>query len=156
MNDVGEIYEAAIGAGAFSRSPGVGFAEACRLYLARREVPEHEIPQFYHRLTVALLHRGCREQAVECARIAFDLLPEGEEIANLCAWVFSNCGRHEEAASAYERLLEIRPQWAEGHRHASGSFAVAGRMDRAIFHARSASDLDPNSFEFASHAGCLL
>jgi capsular polysaccharide transport system permease protein len=156
VNDVGEICEAAIGVGPFSRSTGAGLAEACRLYLARREVPEHEIPQFYCRLTEALFHKGCREQAVECARIAFDLLPKREETANLCAWVFSNCGRHEEAASAYERLLEFRPQWAEGHRHASGSFAVVGRMDRAIFHGKSASEINPNSFEFAFHAACLL
>ena len=156
MSDVGEICEEAIGAAAFSRRAGVGFAEACRLYLAHHKIAEHELPLFYCRLSEALLRKGCREDAVECARLAFDLRPAGEDTANLCAWVFSNCGRHEEAAAAYERLLEINPQWAEGHRHASGSFAAAGHMDRAIFHGRSASDLDPNSFEFAFHAACLL
>jgi capsular polysaccharide transport system permease protein len=52
--------------------------------------------------------------------------------------------------------LEIRPQWAEGHRHASGSFAIAGDTERAIFHAIAASRLAPNSFEFALHAASLL
>ena len=156
MSDVGEIYEEAIGATAFTRGHGVGFAEACRLYLARHGIADHELPLFYCRLSEALLHRGCREDAVECARMAFDLRPAKEDTANLCAWVFSNCGRHDEAAAAYQRLLEFRPQWAEGHRHASGSFAAAGQIDRATFHGRSASDLDANSFEFAFHAACLL
>lgn len=102
------------------------------------------------------MHKGRPEDAAECARIAFNLQPETEAVANLCAWVFSNCGRHDEAAAAYERLLELRPGWAEGHRHASGSLAAAGQMNRAIFHGRAASDLDPHSFEFAFHAGCVL
>ena len=102
----------------------------------------------------ALLHNGRREEAVDCARIAFELRPQEEEVANICAWIFSNCGRWSEAATAYEQLLEIRPGWAEGHRHASGSFAAAGQLDRAIFHASRASDLAPNAVEFATHAAC--
>src|SRR5262249_34382827 len=74
---------------------------------------------------------------------------------NLCAWVFSNCGRHEDAAAAYQRLLQIRPRWAEGYRHISGSLAAAGQLDRAIFYAGRASELDPHSFEFAVHAASL-
>ncbi|HYZ42197.1 MAG TPA: tetratricopeptide repeat protein [Stellaceae bacterium] len=88
--------------------------------------------------------------------MAFQLRPQDEQIANICAWVFSNCRCHEDAAAAYEQLLEIHPRWADGHRHASGSFAAAGLFDRAIHHGRRASDLDPNSFEFAFHAACLL
>jgi tetratricopeptide (TPR) repeat protein len=156
VSNAGQIWEEAIGAAAFSSGSGVSFPEACRRYLAQREVPQHEFPTFYCRLGEALLHKGRREDAVECARSAFELRPEKEEIANFCAWVFSNCGRHEEAAAAYERLLGIQPDWAEGHRRASGSFAVAGRIDRAILHARAASDLERNSFEFALHAACLL
>ena len=131
------------------------FIEACRLYLAQRRFPDDEFSIFYSRLSEALLHRGWREHAAECARVAFEFRPVQEEIANLCAWVFSNSGRHEEAAAAYERLLEIRPRWAEGHRHASGSLAAAGLLDRAILHAGMASELDPDSFEFAVHAACL-
>jgi tetratricopeptide (TPR) repeat protein len=131
------------------------FIEACRVYLARRKVPEEEFSIFFGRLSEALLHRGWREHAAECAHIAFESRPTREEIANLCAWVFSNSGRHEDAAAAYERLLEIRPGWAEGHRHASGSLSAAGQLDRAILHAGRASELDPDSFEFAVHAACL-
>ena len=156
MSIVGEICEKAINAGSLSGTSGIPFVEACRLYLAHCDIPEHEQPSFYCRLSEALFHRGRHEDAVESARIAFDLQPRTEAVTSLCAWVFSNCGRHEEAAAAYERLLEIRSHWAEGHRHASGSFAVVGRVDRAIFHGGRASDLDPNSFEFAFHAACLL
>src|SRR5262249_22304901 len=106
----------------------------------------------YGRLGEALFHNGRREEAVDCARIAFELTPEDEAIADICAWIFSNCGRWDEAATAYEQLLEAHPGWAEGHRHASGSFAAAGQLDRAILHAITASDLDPNSIEFAVHA----
>jgi capsular polysaccharide transport system permease protein len=107
-------------------------------------------------LSEALYHKGCHDEAVECARNAFYLQPEEEEIAHLCAWVFSNCRQHENAAAAYERLLSNRPHWAAGHRHASGSFAAAGRFDLAISHGKTASDLYPQSFEFAFHAGCLF
>jgi len=102
------------------------------------------------------MHRGRSEDAVACARLAFASSPEKEEIANTCAWVFSNCGQHADAAATYESLLKIRPRWVEGHRHASGSFAAAGQIERAILHAKAASDGDPNSFEFTFHAGCLL
>jgi capsular polysaccharide transport system permease protein len=154
VTDFDEICEEAVG---IARPLGAAadFIEACRVYLARRRVPEDEFSIFFGRLGEALLHRGWREHAVECARIAFESRPAQEEIANLCAWVFSNSGCHEDAAAAYERLLEIRPRWAEGHRHASGSHAAAGQLDRAILHAGSASDLNPDSLEFAVHAACL-
>ena len=134
----------------------VGDLEACLVNLRRRDIPDQERAWIYCQLSEALYHKGSRDVAVECARSAFDLQPEKEEIANLCAWVFSNCGEYEEAAAAYEQLLAIRPHWAAGHRHASGSFAAAGRRDRAISHGRTASDLEPLSFEFACHVACLL
>ena len=150
MSDLGEIRQSVIGAAS------VGDLEACRVYLGRRDVPDHERASIYCQLSEVLYHKGNRDVAVECARSAFDLQPENAEIANLCAWVFSNCGKHEEPAAAYEQLLATRPYWAAGHRHASGSFAAAGQLDRAISHGRKASDLDPHSFEFAFHAACLL
>jgi ABC-type polysaccharide/polyol phosphate export permease/Flp pilus assembly protein TadD len=154
VTDFDEICAEAIG---IARPLGAAadFIEACRVYLARHKFPENEFSIFFGRLSEALLHRGWHEHAAECAHIAFELRPEEEEIANLCAWVFSNSGRHEDAAAAYERLLEIRPRWAEGHRHASGSLAAAGQLDRAILHAIRASELDPDSFEFAIHTAGL-
>lgn len=128
--------------------------ESRQLYLSRYQLAAHQRPIFFGRLGEALLHNGRREEAVDCARIAFELRPQEEEVANICAWIFSNCGRWSEAATAYEQLLEIRPGWAEGHRHASGSFAAAGQLDRAIFHASRASDLAPSAAEFATHAAC--
>jgi tetratricopeptide (TPR) repeat protein len=154
VTDFDEICEEAIG-GARLLGAAADFIEACRVYLARHKFPEDEFSIFFGRLSETLLHRGWREHAAECARVAFELRPEREEIANLCAWVFSNSGRHEDAAAAYQRLLEIHPRWAEGHRHASGSLAAAGQLDRAILHSCRASDLDPDSFEFAVHAACL-
>ena len=150
MSDIGEIRQSAIGAAS------AGDLEACRFYLGRQDVPDHERAWIYCQLSESLYHKGSRDVAIEYARSAFDLQPKKEEIANFCAWVFSNCGRHEEAAEAYERLLAIRPGWAAGHRHASGSFAAAGQLDRAISYGRQASDLDPCCFEFAFHAACLL
>jgi ABC-type polysaccharide/polyol phosphate export permease/Flp pilus assembly protein TadD len=150
LSDIGQIRQSVISAAS------VGDLDGCRSYLGGRDVPNHERASIYCRLSEALYHKGSRDDALECARSAFDLQPEKEEIANLCAWVFSNCGEHEEAAAAYERLLSIRPHWAAGHRHASGSFAAAGRLDLAISHGRKASDLDLQSIEFAFHAACLL
>jgi capsular polysaccharide transport system permease protein len=156
VSDIDELHEQAIRDTAFSRAAGGGFLEACRQYVEHRKITGDQLPEFYCRLGEALLQKGRSEDATECARLAFDLQPGREAIANSCAWVFSNCGRHDDAAAAYERLLELRPQWIEGHRHASGSCAAAGQMDRAIYHAKMASEHDPHSFEFAFHAGCLL
>jgi ABC-type polysaccharide/polyol phosphate export permease/Flp pilus assembly protein TadD len=141
---------------AISAASAEGDLDTCRFYLGRRDLPVDERAWIYCQLSETLYHKGNRDVAVECARNAFELQPEKEEIANLCAWVFSNCGEHEDAAAAYEQLLAIRPNWAAGHRHASGSFASAGHLDRAISHGRKASDLDPYSFEFAFHAACML
>jgi len=134
----------------------MGDPEGCRCFLGRLDVPDDERARVYCRLSEALYHQGNRDLAADYARRAFELQPQKEEVANLCAWVFSNCGEHRDAAAAYEQLLEIRPCWAAGHRHASGSFAAAGRLDRAISHGRTASDLDPLSSEFACHVACLL
>jgi len=150
LSGIGEIRQSVIGAAS------IGGLEAYRFHLGRSDIPDRERAWIYCQLSEALYHQGRRDAAVECARNAFDLQPEKEEIANLCAWVFSNCGEHEAAAAAYERLLAIRPHWAAGHRHASGSFAAAGQLERAISHGKKASDLDPHSFEFAFHAACLL
>lgn len=152
MSDISEIYGKAIDAAAVSRAAGVDVLETCHRYLAQHELPGHQLPVFYCRLGEKLLHNGRPEDAVDCARIAFELRPDDEEIANTCAWIFSNCGRYGEAAAAYQQLLEFRPGWAEGHRHASGSFAAAGQLERALSHAIAASDLDPGSFELAVHA----
>jgi tetratricopeptide (TPR) repeat protein len=155
VSELDEICERAINAAGCSRVTEFGVVESCRLYLSQHNIPANQHPVFYCRLGEALLHNGRREDAVDCARIAFELRREEEEIANICAWIFSNCGRWDEAGTAYEQLLEMRTGWAEGHRHASGSFAAAGQLDRAVFHACKASDLAPNSVEFAVHAACL-
>jgi capsular polysaccharide transport system permease protein len=110
----------------------------------------------YCRLSEAFYYRGQHEDALDCARAAFELGSGEEAVADFCAWLFSNCGCHREAAAAYERLIQDRPGWAAGHRHASGSFAAAGDIDRAVQHAARASEIEPGSLEFAVHAGGLL
>jgi ABC-type polysaccharide/polyol phosphate export permease/tetratricopeptide (TPR) repeat protein len=133
-----------------------GDLDTCRVALGRCEIPDDEQAALYCRLSEALYYGDRCEEAIECARAAFALQPRDEPIADFCGWLFSNCERHQEAAAAYERLLENRPQWAAGHRHASGSLAVAGELARAIPHAIRASEIEPGSFEFAVHAGGLL
>lgn len=97
-----------------------------------------------------------RDEALECARRAFPAIADDTALLRICAWVFSNCDRHDEAADAYARLLELCPEWIEGYRHASGSLAAAGRTEAAIAYAMAASDLAPDNPEFALHAGALL
>jgi len=156
LSKVGGICQTADGAVPLPRAGGSGSVDACHFGLGDDQVSNDQTAAHYSKLSERLYHEGRLNEAVECARIAFDLQPANEEIANLCAWVFSNCQRYEEAAAAYGRLIAIRPRWAAGHRHASGAFAAAGQIDQAIFHGRAASDLDPASFDFAFHAGCLL
>jgi len=108
------------------------------------------------RLAEALFHSGRRADALECGRRAFALGPDDREAAHLCAWLFSNCGCHQEAAAAYERLLALSPDWAEGHRHLSGSLAAAGDLEGAVAHALCAAELMPEDNGTAIHAAELL
>ena len=71
-------------------------------------------------------------------------------------WVFSNCGSYGEAADAYRRLVELSPDWIEGHRHLSGALAAAERVDEAIASATTAAILAPDNPGFALHAAALL
>jgi tetratricopeptide (TPR) repeat protein len=88
--------------------------------------------------------------------LAFAAAANDNDIIHFCAWLFSNCGCFAEAASAYQRLLEHRPDWVEGYRHASGALAAIGADEQAIGFATKASDLAPENFDFAYHAGGLL
>jgi hypothetical protein len=84
VSDFEEIFEDAIGG---SRPMGAAseFIEACRLYLIRRKFAEDQFSVFFSRLGEVLLNRGWREDAVACARVAFELRPEDEGIAKpLC------------------------------------------------------------------------
>jgi ABC-type polysaccharide/polyol phosphate export permease/Flp pilus assembly protein TadD len=153
---VGENLQRSSETGWLERAIAAGDLEACRAELSGNDIPIEERASLYCRLGEAFYYRQQRAEAADCAHAAFELAPERPAIADFCAWCFSNCGQHRAAATAYERLLETRPGWAAGHRHASGSFAIAGDIDRAIQHAARASELEPNSAEFAVHTGCLL
>ncbi|HEV2301739.1 MAG TPA: tetratricopeptide repeat protein [Stellaceae bacterium] len=104
----------------------------------------------------ALYYDGRYDEALALARTAFAAAGESEAVADFCGWLFSNCGRHGEAAAAYEALLRCRPGWAAGHRHASGSYAAIGETERALFHALRAYALRPADCGIACHATELL
>ncbi len=156
MSDALEIPTNATGDAALQPALGDDDLACCQRALADCALPDDERAALYCRLGERLFYRGDRDAAVDCARAAFDLRDQDQSVADFCAWLFSNCERHREAAAAYQRLLERRPDWAAGHRHASGSFAVAGEVDRAVFHAIRACELEPGSSELAVHAGGLL
>ncbi len=143
-------------AGCLERAIAGGDLESCRSQLDEYQLSSGERASLCCRLAEAFYYRGQCGEAIDCARAAFAAQPRSEAIADFCAWLFSNCGCHREAAAAYERLLESRPGWAAGYRHASGSLAVAGDIDRALQHGARACELEPDSAEFALHAGCLL
>ena len=81
---------------------------------------------------------------------------DDRDTAHFCAWLFSNCGCHQEAAAAYQRLLARSPDWAEGHRHLSGSLAAIGDFAGASAHAIRALELMPDDSGTAIHAAELL
>jgi capsular polysaccharide transport system permease protein len=156
LSDTVEQSDETTVADRFQHALRVGSLDVCFDYLRDEALTDGVRASLYCRLGEAWYYRGMRDAAVGCARAAFELQPGSEPIADFCAWLFSNCERHDEAAAAYERLIAMRPRWAAGHRHASGSFAVVGQSDRAVYHAERASELEPDSFEFAFHAGAVL
>lgn len=108
------------------------------------------------RLAEALCHRGRRDEAVECCRRALPWAGGDGAMLRICAWVFSNGGCHDEAASAYRSLLELCPDWVEGYRHLSGSLAALGRIDEAIAPAQRAAAMSPGDPGIAVDAAELL
>lgn len=140
----------------FSLALERGALDDCLQYLRDQDAAGPEIAYLACQAGEKLFHLGRGSEAVECGRAAFAAAANDNDVVHFCAWLFSNCGCHAEAASAYERLLERRPEWIEGYRHASGAFAAIGDTDRAIALATKASDYAPANFDFAHHAGCLL
>jgi capsular polysaccharide transport system permease protein len=107
-------------------------------------------------LAEILLHEGRREEALVRARAGFPEAGDDPTLLRICAWVFSNCDSHAEAAAAYRRLIMLCPNWTEGHRHLSGALAAAGCIDEAIAAGTTAAALAPDNPEFALHLAALL
>jgi len=143
--------------GLFFEALNAGAVDTC-LALLRRDADDNlDRAVLNRRLAEALFYRGQPIEALECGRRALaSAPPDDASTAQFCAWLYSNCGCHDEAAAVYEQLLDLSPDWIEGHRHASGSLAAIGTLDRAICHAATASDLAPQHGEYALHAGSLL
>ena len=133
-----------------------GALELCLRYLEHQSAAGRPDPLLNCKLAEALLHRRRCEDALACARRGFLEVGSDPALLGICAWVFSNCGSYGEAADAYRRLVELSPDWIEGHRHLSGALAAAERVDEAIASATTAAILAPDNPEFALHAAALL
>jgi len=114
LSDALELSSDATSAAAVQEALRAGDLDTCRVALGRCEIPDDEQAALYCRLSEALYYGDRCEEAIECARAAFALQPRDEPIADFCGWLFSNCERHQEAAAAYERLLENRPPMGGG------------------------------------------
>jgi tetratricopeptide (TPR) repeat protein len=140
----------------FGSTPNGGASDTCLGY-AREAVRADEHEAAEHRRRAELrFHSGRRDEALACGRRALTLAPGDPETLYFCAWLFSNCGCHEEAASTYLELLRIYPDWADGYRHASGSLAEVGAIENAADYAVEACARAPENGEWALHAGVLL
>jgi ABC-type polysaccharide/polyol phosphate export permease/tetratricopeptide (TPR) repeat protein len=133
-----------------------GALDACLRHVERASATGQADPLLTCKLAEALLHQGRRDDALACARSGFPACGDNPALLRICAWVFSNCDCHGEAAAAYRRLIERCPDWSDGHRHLSAALAEAGRADEAIAAAMTAVALQPDNPEFALHMAGLL
>jgi capsular polysaccharide transport system permease protein len=133
-----------------------GAVNDCLDYARRARTGDRSHADLNRRLAEALFHCERREEALECGRRALALAPSDAEMLYFCAWLFSNCGCHGEAAGAYRGLLERYPDWADGYRHVSGSLAAVGALEDAIDYALEACARAPDDPEAAIHAAELL
>jgi capsular polysaccharide transport system permease protein len=133
-----------------------GRFDACIAYLKRENSNTASDAGLNCRLAEALFHHNRHDESVECCRRASPWAGGDTAMLRICAWVFSNCRCHDEAAAAYRLLIELAPDRVEFRRHASGSLAAVGRIDEAIAEGTTASDLAPQNPEFALHVGILL
>src|SRR5437764_10253632 len=100
-----EVPPLLIDTDAFSSALRAGGFDVCLELLRRCDSGTSDTAVLSCRAAEALFHRGRRDEALECGRRAFAVAAEDPETAHFCAWLFSNCGCHAEAATAYERLL---------------------------------------------------
>jgi ABC-type polysaccharide/polyol phosphate export permease/Flp pilus assembly protein TadD len=156
LSNLQEISQRELGAAQFWSALAANLFQECLTHVRRPGACGQDEALLNCRLAEALMQAGHRAEAVECCRRAFPAVQADEPLLRLCAWIFSNCACHDEAAAAYARLLELRPDWVEGYRHAGGSLAAAGRFDEALAHASAASELAPDNAEFALYAASLL
>jgi capsular polysaccharide transport system permease protein len=138
----------------FSSALSAGDLDACLQLLRSGDAGSSAAAVLNCRAAEALFHNGRRDEALECGRRAF--ATDDRDTAHFCAWLFSNCGCHQDAAAAYQRLLAWSPDWAEGHRHLSGSLAAIGDFAGASTHAVRALELTPDDNGAAIHAAELL
>lgn len=151
-----DFPQPAIDADSFSSALLAGALDECLDYSRREENGDGSDAALNCRLAEALFHRDRREEALECGLRVFVTAAHDPHALYFCAWLFSNCGCHREAANAYRRLVELYPDWAEGYRHASGSLAAVGAIREATDYAVEACARAPHNLEFALHAGALL
>ncbi len=155
MRDL-DLPSSSIDAESFLLALAAGELDRCVVYLNSSDTDTQSDAGLNCRLAEALMHQSRRDEAVECVRRALQWADGDAAMLRVCAWVFSNCGCHAEAAGAYRRLVELCPDQIEFYRHASGSLAAIGQLDEAIADGRKASDLAPQNPEFALHVGSLL
>src|SRR6266849_9953914 len=151
-----DLPPSSIDAESFLPALAAGALDPCLAYLNRAGSNGQSDAGLNCGLAEALLHQSRGDEAVECVRRALPWAGNNAAMLRVCAWVFSNCGCHAEAAGAYRRLVELCPDGIEFYRHASGSLAAIGQLDEAIADGKKASDLAPQSPEFALHVGSLL
>jgi FimV-like protein len=82
---------------------------------------------------------------------------EGPETAAARAHLLAELKQYDDAAAEYEKLLELRPQYAEGHYQCGACLYHAGRFEEALRHFSRAADLNPTRAEAYMVKGiCLL
>src|SRR5712672_300604 len=113
LNPDREVPPLLIDTDAFSSALSAGDLDVCVQLLRSCNGGDPAAAVLNCRAAEALFHGGRRDEALEC-------------------------GRHQDATAAYEQLLAWSPDWAEGHRHLSGSLAAIGDFTGAAAHARRA------------------
>ena len=88
---------------------------------------------------------------MELTRRARDIDPlqpgPNENLANL---LFA-AGRLEEAAAQMELLVDIAPEYAQGHATLGARLQFTGRADEALNHLRQARQLNQSNFGYAGY-----
>src|SRR5437879_6265014 len=127
-----ELARLSIDAESFLPALAAGEVDSCLAYIKRAGNSGQLGPGLNCHLAEALLHRGRRDEAVECVRRSLPRADDDAAMLRVCAWVLSNCGCHAEAAGTYRRLAELYPDALEFSRHASGSLGALGLLSEAI------------------------
>jgi predicted O-linked N-acetylglucosamine transferase (SPINDLY family) len=121
---------------------------------------QNEAPQAVHQEVinrlVALYNQGQLSAVVEQARALTEQYPGAFFVWNVLGAAYKGLGRTEDAASAFKRVTELDPTYADGFSNLGATLKAQGKLDEAIAAYNKALSIKPDHADAYNNMGNAL